>query len=360
MNHKLKRKELLGYGAMPTGPFREKSELIRAFTWFNVSYEIDELIPFIYEYMALNKYTSKEIAAAKRNHHFFSVPTCVVAYYRVNNVDINPQSVAYLEAKIQKAITFKKQTSAEKQIVYGKEDPKYYRLIGSIDEHLDKISRTQIKLLSQYKFVTPRTLFPELKGVYTINDLRKVVEHYNPLLNEIEQVIKKADPQLVESYRKISKEHLKCYQTFLHELIVYFNENTRITRKRKKKKQPVKPIKAASKVVFRDLDINIKGVKITPKSVVTTTNDTIIATYNAKYNRMNVYVAEDQKSLVVQNNKVLNYNETKSHSKFIRIDESKIKQMTKQQFIEWFFGLKSAEISIPKKITDQVSILKVW
>jgi hypothetical protein len=146
--------------------------------------------------------------------------------------------------------------------------------------------------------------------------VKKILDYYEPLLEEWTQALKGSDPQLKEGYSYLSKAEKQNRVKFLSTLIDDLNrhgENKKQARAPRKKK----PVSADRKVVrlkYQEADTVLKLMSIPPANLIGASE---VWLYNTKYGIMTRYVAKDQNGIDVKGQTLLNFDEAASCEKRI-------------------------------------------
>jgi hypothetical protein len=156
----------------------------------------------------------------------------------------------------------------------------------------------------------------DIKGAHT----KHIVPVYQKKLEEIEEVIKGKDGQLVEGYSFLSKKELKEYATLLKRIIEdcgRISHTAKLTRApRKKKAKPVDKI--IEKLQYKKEDNEYKAASINPVDIIGAVQ---LWVFNTKTRKLGCYNAADSGGLNVKGTTIINFVEETSMQKTVRKPE---------------------------------------
>lgn len=202
---------------------------------------------------------------------------------------------------------FKTASENEKTIAVKKVEKK--SVIADIEDILDMHTRGEIKTYNLYnKLVADRI---------SMDDAKAAIAYYQPILDEyVAAALPKADKQLVEGYLKNGKaahyERGNFIKALIDDLISYTT-----VKKTVRKVRAIKPVSIEKKIKnfkYQKQDPDLKVVSTDPAKIV---GSKACYMFNTKNRVMSVYIAEENKTLDIQNNKIINYSIEKSKSKRI-------------------------------------------
>lgn len=180
---------------------------------------------------------------------------------------------------------------------------------ADIDDQLDKVFRDPKHTFNCYDWLSFKKIGPMI--AMRLGDI------YRSDLEEIDQALSKSDPQVVEGYSSYSKKHLTAIRNFYQALIV--DCETWGRNQKKKPKARKKSIKSADhhvrKLKYMKEFPELKLVSIDPSKIVGANE---VWVFNAKYRKLQHYVATDRGGLQVKGTSLQNFHETDSTAKTLR------------------------------------------
>lgn len=156
---------------------------------------------------------------------------------------------------------------------------------------------------SKYKFIDdPKSVMiaGELKPAH----LRHVSKIYQPLIKELQDVLKGDDQDLVEGYSYLKKTQVKRYLAFV-ESIVEGAEFLKMAESAPKKPRAAKPLninRMVSKLNYLSVYEGIKS--ISPVQIVGASE---IWVYNTRTRKLGYYTAFDSSGLLIKGTSIANY-----------------------------------------------------
>ena len=171
-----------------------------------------------------------------------------------------------------------------------------------------------------------------------------------------------ADEQLKESYKHVSRKNVKKLIEFYASIMSACDQ---IAAEAKVLKKPrAKKIKPAEEIVaklkFKTVDDKL-GVVSVPAAGVVGAQAAIV--YNSKTRKIGIYIAKTSAGLGVKGTSIIDFTE-KSFQKTLRKPAEQIKefkeQNTQKRVIDWFGKIKSTDTILNGRINAEIMILKVF
>jgi hypothetical protein len=231
---------------------------------------------------------------------------------------------------------------------------------GVIDEYHD----------STVIFDAPNySVYNELKKIAAPKPLaQKVYDYYKPLFDEIEELIVKKTPDLVEGYKhlktaKEKKDFFEFIKNIIDDCQKYMNAATaskvRTVRKaRVKKKVPVE--KLVARVKYQKESAEYKLTSVDPAALVGATEAYL---FNTKYRHLIQLVASSVDGFSIKGTTVINIREESSLKKTLRKPEDVLKEIgstTKARASKVFLDLKTKAAAANGRLNEETIILKVY
>jgi hypothetical protein len=213
------------------------------------------------------------------------------------------------------------------------------------------------------------SVYNELKKISAPKPLaQKVYDYYKPLFDEVEELIVKKTPDLVEGYKHLkSAKEKKDFFEFIKNIIddcqKYMNAATaskvRTVRKaRVKKKVPVE--KLVARVKYQKESAEYKLTSVDPAALVGATEAYL---FNTKYRHLIQLVASSVDGFSIKGTTVINVREEVSLKKTLRKPEDVLKEIgstTKARASKVFLDLKTKAATANGRLNEETIILKVY
>lgn len=214
------------------------------------------------------------------------------------------------------------------------------------------------------------SVFNELKKINAPKPLaQKVYDYYKPLYDEIEELVTKKTPDLVEAYRytlktaKDKKDYLTFIKNIIDDCTKFMNAATaakvRAPRKpRAKKKVPVE--KLVEKVKYQKDSSEYKLTSVDPVALVGATEAYL---FNTKYRQLIQLVAASVDGFSVKGTTVTNIREDGCLKKTLRKPEEVLSQIgstTKARASKVFIDIKTKAAAANGRLNEETIILKVY
>lgn len=213
------------------------------------------------------------------------------------------------------------------------------------------------------------SVYNELKKVNAPKPLaQKVYDYYKPLYDEIEELITKKTPDLVEGYKHLkSAKDKKDYLTFIKGILddcqKFMNAATaakvRAPRQpRAKKKVPIEKIVA--KVKYQKESAEYKLTSVDPANLVGASE---VYLFNTKYRHLIQLVAASADGFGIKGTTITNLREESCLRKTLRKPEdvlTEIGKTTKARVNRVFSDIKTKSAPANGRINEETIILKVF
>lgn len=213
------------------------------------------------------------------------------------------------------------------------------------------------------------SVYNELKKINAPKPLaQKVYDYYKPLFDEVEELIVKKTPDLVEGYKhlktaKEKKDFFEFIKNIVDDCQKYMNAATaskvRTVRKaRVKKKVPVE--KLVARVKYQKESAEYKLTSVDPAALVGATEAYL---FNTKYRHLIQLVASSVDGFSIKGTTVINIREESSLKKTLRKPEDVLKEIgstTKARASKVFLDLKTKAAAANGRLNEETIILKVY
>jgi hypothetical protein len=213
------------------------------------------------------------------------------------------------------------------------------------------------------------SVFNELKKIAAPKPLaQKVYDYYKPLYDEIDELINKKTPDLVEGYghlktAKDKKDYLSFVKNILDDCSKFMNAATaakvRAPRQpRAKKKVPVE--KLVAKVKYQKESAEFKLTSVDPANLIGATE---VYLFNTKYRHLVQLVAASVDGFSIKGTTITNVREEACLRKTLRKPEdvlTEIGKTTKARVNKVFIDIKTKAAAANSRLNEETIILKVF
>lgn len=213
------------------------------------------------------------------------------------------------------------------------------------------------------------SVYNELKKINAPKPLaQKVYDYYKPLYDEIDELITKKTPDLIEGYKhlksaKEKKDYLSFIKTILDDCQKFMNAATaakvRAPRQpRAKKKVPIEKIVA--KVKYQKESAEYKLTSVDPANIVGASE---VYLFNTKYRHLIQLVAASADGFGIKGTTITNLREESCLRKTLRKPEdilTEIGKTTKARVNRVFIDIKTKSAPANGRINEETIILKVF
>lgn len=171
-----------------------------------------------------------------------------------------------------------------------------------------------------------------------------------------------ADEQLKESYKHVSRKNVKKLIEFYAGIMSACDQiaaEAKVLKKpRAKKIKPAEEI--VSKVKFKTVDDKLGVVSIPAVGLIGAQSAIV---YNSKTRKIGIYIAKTSAGLSVKGTSIIDFTE-KSMQKTLRKPAEQIKefkeQNTQKRVLDWFSKIKATDTLLNGRINAEIMILKVF
>jgi hypothetical protein len=352
----------MGPEPMPSGPFyhEQDSRLSAFFNWYNYFYTTKEGREWIVKWMKANKYTAKQLATfAKAPDHKIKMTCCSLVRMMNNGAQLNVVLTKRVTDHIDEVIKSIKPEKIKDKVstitIADRVRDKAMDILADVEHEFD--------LLYLNEYVSEFSMYNLLK----IADAKPVMgkfikDAYKDLAAEIEAVVAKTDPSLVEGYANLSKKQLTSYRKFVSMIISdceqYFSNRVKTTVRKPTAKKPVDH--AALLKTFKYLPEH-KELKIVSFPPVNIFEATSVWIYNTKYKKLTVLNAEEGKKLSVRGTTIFNFDEKTSESKTVRKPAETLKAVSdsgKVPLRTFMQKLSTKSSPVTGRISEDVILLR--
>jgi hypothetical protein len=350
------------YGDEPTlTTDSSKSDVIKAWNWFNYFRESDDAKTYIITY--LKKTGKPELAKQVASIKPLSLRTIGWGCRILTNGGALPHDI---ETDMWKRLTQLVSVPVKKEVedvkpqvvvsVQEKVNARSVDVIAHLEDQIDIFIKTGENDFDVAEWLRGQALKPAVA--------KKIIDFYTPLYAELFEAHKGSDKELRDAYSHLKKTRLKRYMEFVKAIVsaadtqvVVAQTQTKKPRKaRKKKVKPASVQIAKLKYKEKDDEFGIKSIK---------SADIIGAqqlwVFNTKYRALTVLNALGESGLSVKGTTVLGFDEKTSITKKIRKPETVLPRILdggKIVLRNIMKDIKTRESSAKGRINSDVVILR--
>ena len=212
------------------------------------------------------------------------------------------------------------------------------------------------------------SVYDELKKINAPKTLvQRVIEYYTPLLNELEELVTRKTPDLLEGYKHLKtvaskRDYLAFIKNIIDECQKFLNASVAakvraVRQPRVKKKIPVE--KLVARVKYQKESNEYKLTSINPVNIIGALD---VYLFNTKYRRLVQLVAASVEGFSIKGTTIINISDTCS-SKTLRKPEDALMEFgkaTKARASKMFIDLKTKAGSANGRLNEETIILKVY
>lgn len=336
------------------------SFLRRSFNYYNYFYSQKDCKKYVSEWMkSTGKWTKDQIKTFDRTSDR-SVPMTVCSLIMANRagMQLRERHTVYVtksiteainQAEPEKVVEVAKAVETYKPTIQDRLAEKTSELIGELEGHYDEIDTNSVK-------------FYEWFGNNNVvqNQLVKYENVFQKRKAELEEAMRKADPQLVEGYKHYKSADFKKRIKWIDDLLAAIEQYRGVKKAAKKarvKKAPSKE-KIVSKLKFAKENKPLKIVSINPADIIGASELWI---YNVKTRKLGKYLAASYQTLSVKGTSIIGFDADKSISKTLRKPEEQLKEFAKAGKVAlrtFLKDIKAVEAKLNGRIGVDILLLK--
>lgn len=285
-----------------------QTQLALALNWYNYMYTVAEAREFLITYLE-NNHRTKEAKLVKHVPDTW-VSTTAGWVARMFNLgyDLEVSQRDFINNKLtemfEKVSFPKEEITKEPRVVVSVQDrmkEKAQDIIGDIEAMID--AGTPFKL---YEWLKGK----EIPAIYA----QRIVDHYQPWADEIQEALTGQDSQLKEAYSHFTKKQLRDRLSFIQSLV---EDASRYGSVQRKVRQPRKPrtvpnSKKIKNLKYQKEDKQYKVASINPEKIIGAQE---LWTFNTKYGYITVLRALDRGGLQVKGTTITGYDEKNSFTR---------------------------------------------
>lgn len=293
-----------------------------------------------------------------------------LAKMQLAGAPLTEKNLAFLQTRANELIENGKKNLAAKAQVKAAE-PVVKVPVNTAQDKISEFIANVEGVIDEYHY---KTVIFDAENYSVYNELKKaeatkalaqaVYDYYLPIFSEIEELVTKKTPDLVEGYRnhmpKIADQ--KKYMAFLKQILddvqSYLNAKTatKVRKPRVKKAVPVEKI--VGKVQYQKESLEFKLGSVDPANIVGAAE---VFLFNTKYRTLTRLVAKSVDGMSIKGTTVINVQE-EIVKKTLRKPEEVLPQLqsTRARASKVFVDLKTKPSAGNARINEETIILKVF
>lgn len=301
-------------------------EMSNAYTWFNYFYSSEDAIKFTVSYLKSIKHDNDEIKKLSRIKSY-DYPNWVGWHCRLLGQgstlpdglwDKTVERIRSLASEAPGGEDEGEPVVAPVKVVSIQEriNSKASDLIGELEEHLDVFFKEGVVQFDVKKWSLEKGIKPQIA--------KRIVEHFRPQYEEINEALTGKDKELVEAYAGWRKPVLKIMVLFIKRIMDHMIEldsaGQAVRKPRKKKAKPASQLVA--KLKYKETEGDLKSVN--PCDIIGAAQ---LWAYNTKTRTLSVYNAVGASGLSVRGTTLTGFDPESSITKKLRKPEAVIKPL---------------------------------
>lgn len=380
----LKPKDLMGlkgHGGEPKvsdQPDLEKRSLVigQALNWYNYFCTSKEAKQFIVDYLVANNdpVTAKKVAKVSDSKVILTFGW--LARFSQRGFQLLDEEKARLNQEITRLVELGQKSDQEvldipqpeqeettkrnvQQVMRERAQDVSGELLGLVDEYIASGCSQQTETATKViNMLTEKSILPQHVSI--------VIQPFEQIKQELIEVQKGEDEQLVEGYSHLSKINVRNLIKFVEQIISNVNSYVALkqTTKAKRVRKPVSVEKTVSKLKymrkFVDEKANLNLVSIDPTKLH---NSTEAWVYDTAKRKLYHFVADEMgKCLIVKGNTLLGFDAKESEAKILRKPEEQLKQVmgSKPAARKFFKEIKAVATQPNGRFNANMIILKAF
>lgn len=327
-----------------------KTDLIKTLNWYSRNKDTKDSEKYILTYFK-KTYNKDILYPIKELSNTFGFLCRIIS----NGGILPKENVDYFENKITDILNYKKKRTTNKieERVIKKENE-----ITSIDIILCLIDSAFDKfILTEYNDI-PYTDF-EIVRKLTKNDYYSLVKFVTNDKMKYVDILESNDEELILCYNNKStvKKIIRFYEKNIDDITKIFNEKCKDRKPRKKKKYTVEDLVKKVNYCKEYNELNLKSIN--PRLIIGSKG---LITFNAKNNKIGLYVAKNNSLLSFDKGKLINYDENKSYQKVVRTPIDIIDKINKtdnmNKLIKILVDIETTDLKLNGVINNNIILLR--
>ncbi len=337
--------------------------MLNAFTWYNWRYDPAERCKLIIKYIeatskkALIKKITKAVNAT--DGWKISPTACYLARMLTIGTPIPEKDWLYFNDQLGEIIDNAPRVKRVREVSTVPIVSVRERMLEKVSEYIDSVEAVVDKAFDEpitfdmYDWLSEN----EIKG----KPAKLIGDSFIRQRDELAEVVRGQDEQLVEAYRAYTKAQLRTLLKLFQSIVTDCNtwsENSNKGRK-PRKKATSSSTRLAAKVGLLDRDDKYKIVSVDPSKVIGASQ---AWTFNVNTRDLAVYNAGDANGLTLSGSSIRNFDITTSMSKKLRKPDmilSKVRQGSKTALRKIINSIKASEKNVSGRLNNRTVLVRV-
>lgn len=314
----------------------------------------------------VKKYRTKEDYAAymKCNQKYISTAIGGMCKMHQNGAPLTEKQVQWIHGKITEAILWSSRKASDDE-----EEVAPVKTIASIvkSNTSDFIAEIEAVLDDYYRGIwldiENYSIYNELKKIDApANTAKVVMEYYAPIKQEIEELIQKKTPDLVEAYKNMTlakkKEYLKLLTLIVDDAEKYINSKKAIRKTRVAK--PKSASQQVAKVQYLKESAEYKLTSVDPMNIVGASE---LYLFNVKYRTLAHVMTQSASGFTLKGTTLQGIDAANTSKKMVRKPNEMLKEFmsaTKARASRLYADIKTTASEFTGRINSETIILKVY
>ena len=348
---------------------RRRVALMRSFTWYGRFYGKKDAKEFLAQYLDLRERPQEAKIMRKIDEKECINTLAWLARMELRGLELSETESNTLQNEIKRLLETVNKPQVIEAVVEAPTRPNIQDILkdkareaggeleGLFDEFIIEGAKTQHSF-RPIDEVAKKNVMPQHISMLT--------EVWKKKLNEIEEVIKGKDAQLVQGYQHLTKTQLKNIVKFI-ELVIndlnsYISVKKAAKAPRARKAVPVEKIVAKLKYLktFKDTAIKLDLISIHPTKLHGASEAWV---YDTAKRKLHHYIADDySKAFTVKGNTLLGFDTAKSEIKTLRKPAEQLKEVmgSKPAARKYFNDIKAVATTPNGRFNEGMIILKAF
>lgn len=358
-------------------PENRKLALMAGLNWYSKFYGRKDAKDLLVQYLELTGKSDKAKQVSKAEDSKFMTSIVWLARMSLRGLVLTKQEIETIDNEVTKLITSVTTPDTKVSVTgKGKKAPvketarpniqeimkeRAREAAGEIEGMLDSYVLAGVKANFNYKPVdelSKKNVMPQHISILT--------DAWKKKRNEIEEVIRGKDKQLVEAYSHYTKTQLKNLLKFIDQFLSDFNSYVSLKKTAKapraRKAVPVEKQVAKLKYLktFKDVNLKLDLVSLHPVKLHGASEAWVFDTAKRKLHH---YIADEySKTFTVKGNTLLGFDKATSEVKTLRKPAEQLKEImgSKPAARKYFKDIKAVSVTPNGRFNDGMIILKAF
>jgi hypothetical protein len=343
------------------------SALIAAFTWYNYHYDKKTVKELVIDWLIRNDRSRDAKDFGRVPESTIRNQTGWLCRMNTMGLDLNEHELLAVDTAITEHL---RTVRAIREVVKAAEPDavirpniqdrlrdKMVEAAGEIEGMYDDMIRAGARMSADFKpllVLRGMNVAPQMVG--------EIAQHWKARLEELEEVIRGKDAQLVEGYGQFGKLQVKNLVKFAEQVIADCGSYVQIkkTERAPRKKKPVSPEKLTAR--FKYLR-EFEELKLQSEPVTRLVNAQEAWLYDTKKRKL-IYVVADTHagSFTVKGSSLIGFDPTNSVQKTLRKPQEQIKALLQggvAQHRKYFKDIRATEVKFNGRGSENLILLKI-